>query len=564
MAKAGTAERARVVVAGAGMAGMSAALRLVQAGFDVTVVEKSTVVGGKFGATSVNGTPHEHAYHFVTDGCLNFWSVAASIGLTKEADFVFRDAIQFLRPRAAGRGLASRLRRMSHGAVPLTFWENVHSGVIPPEDMIAYLYSLLDLVTDGGDADDDPDELEFLNRVSVNGFMRSRPYMTDLAALLHQEALLKVFSVPSYETSVRSYRTFIRYFGRDAGGWLLSGDVDTKFWRPFLKTLSREAAPFRCHLGATLEKIELGGGSSVKRICVRENGVVRWIDLDYLVLAVPYPDVIRLAQENHALRDALPELLDLRRLRSRQMASFDLYFKRPLPGIPREHVTLIDDSRFARAGAGAPAARLRPQERRRLLADRGDIASGFGLSFIDNFQAWNPGQRRRQTWLNVVASDFDQVAGLSSSDAQDAILKELRLYLDFADRDIDWNRSLLRLNADAPLFTNSVGSWQYRPETRTDDETYRARSGHGRIDNLCLAGDYCRSKIDVVSLEGAAVTGIAAARAIAEKYGRPDSVEEPTVPPELSVQECRRAMAEMAPFLGALPSQRLRHHAGSG
>src|SRR5687767_11809879 len=93
-----SAERRRVVVAGGGMAGMSAALKLVQADFDVTVVEKGPVVGGKFGAVCVGGTPHEHAYHFITDGCLNFWSVAHDIGLTKPDDFVARGAVYFLRP----------------------------------------------------------------------------------------------------------------------------------------------------------------------------------------------------------------------------------------------------------------------------------------------------------------------------------------------------------------------------------------------------------------------------------------------------------------------------------
>ena len=549
-----SAERRRVVVAGGGMAGMSAALKLVQADFDVTVVEKGPVVGGKFGAVCVGGTPHEHAYHFVTDGCLNFWSVAHDIGLTKPDDFVARGAVYFLRP-GPGRSVASRLRRLSHGAVPLTFWDNVHSGVIPPGDMIAYLYSLLDLVTEGGQ-DRDPDELEFLNRVSVNGFMRSRPYMTDLAALLHQEALLKVFSVPSYETSVRSYRTFVRYFGRDAGGWVLNGDVATKFWRPFVQTLAKGPGPFRCHLGTTIDSVDIDvreGHRVVTRVRVSENGAPRWIDLDYLVLAIPYPDVVRLVEENSRFRQALPELLDLRRLRSRQMASLDLYLTRPLPGIPPEHVTLIDDARFRADPAARAAGRSGARERRRVLAERGDIGSEFGLSFVDNFQAWRPGQRRRETWLNVVASDVDQIAGLSPSEARDAILRALSDYVAFHPQDIDWSRSLLRLNADAPLFTNSVGSWQYRPETRADDASYRERAPYERLTNLCLAGDYCRSKIDVVSLEGATATGIAAARAIAEKCRVPGRVDEPRVPPELSIDACRRAMAEIAPLLTTGP-----------
>src|SRR6185295_15800091 len=105
------------------------------------------------------------------------------------------------------------------------------------------------------------------------------------------------------------------------------------------------------------------------------------------------------------------------------------------------------------------------------------------------------------------------------------------------ERRIDWDRSDLRLNEDAPLFMNTVGSWQFRPETRTDDPEYRAHWVHSKVTNLYLAGDYCRSKIDLVSLEGAVTTGIAAARAIATNEGRPDAVKEPLVPPEVSRQD---------------------------
>src|SRR5262245_22766999 len=86
-------ERPSVTIVGAGIAGMTAALRLLEAGFDVTIFEKAGTVGGKFGALKVGATYHEHAYHFLSDWCLNFWAVARSIGLSKDQDFVRRDAI---------------------------------------------------------------------------------------------------------------------------------------------------------------------------------------------------------------------------------------------------------------------------------------------------------------------------------------------------------------------------------------------------------------------------------------------------------------------------------------
>jgi uncharacterized protein with NAD-binding domain and iron-sulfur cluster len=72
------------------------------------------------------------------------------------------------------------------------------------------------------------------------------------------------------------------------------------------------------------------------------------------------------------------------------------------------------------------------------------------------------------------------------------------------------------------------------------------------VRNLYLAGDYCRSKIDLVCLEGAVTTGIAAARAIAG-----DKVEPPLVPPEVSRQDALRAKAALAPWLALTATGRL-------
>jgi hypothetical protein len=562
-------------IVGAGIAGMTAALRLLEAGFDVTVFEKTETVGGKFGAINVGGTLHEHAYHFLADWCLNFWDIVRRIDLSKDDHFVRRDAIKFLRRTPENRRANGQYNfvELKHGGSVLNFWDNVHSGIIPADDMIAYAYSLLDLVTEGG-GDDDPDELEFLNRISVNGFMRSRTYMTDLAALLHQEALLKAFAVPSYETSVRSYRTFVRYFGRDAGGWILKGDCQTAFWDHFLKKLrsynGRNGGPrfhLRCH--TSVEDIEVardgldGRRLRVSGVRLRGLGEEPSSPVDHLILAVPYVEVARLVERSELLRECLPDLLELRKLKSRQMASLDLYFKQPLPGIPAEHVTLIDDRAFARNGR--PERRARRADRARAgeerwiaLADDGDIASKYGLSFVDNYQAWKETTPPEETWLNVVAADFEELAGLPKEAACDAIIRELHGYLDFKDKDIDPERSHLRLNDDTPLFANSVGSWQFRPETRTHHPEYRKRLVPNRVAGLYLAGDYCRSKIDLVCLEGAVTTGIAAARAVAEQGGVPERIDNPLVPPEVSQQECEQAKIALAPWLALAVKGRTR------
>src|SRR5713101_7270406 len=232
--RSASGDRGTVVIAGAGIAGMTAAMYLLEAGFDVTILEKSDHVGGKFGATrGRGGAVHEHAYHFLGDWCVNFWAMADKIGLRQHDDFLPSTGVKFLRPRQKGRPLREFLTTLRLDQLRTQFTDSLYGGVIPPDDMMIWFYSFLELMSHGQDLD----EKEFLNRISVNGFMRSLWYMTDLAALLHQEALMKAFSIPSYDTSARSYRRFARFFSRDQAGWILNKVVDEQFWPKFKEAL---------------------------------------------------------------------------------------------------------------------------------------------------------------------------------------------------------------------------------------------------------------------------------------------------------------------------------------
>ena len=51
---------------------------------------------------------------------------------------------------------------------------------MPPPDLFVYLYAMIDLLAEG------PERDEVLQKVSVNGFLQSRPYMTDIAADLQR------------------------------------------------------------------------------------------------------------------------------------------------------------------------------------------------------------------------------------------------------------------------------------------------------------------------------------------------------------------------------------------
>jgi zeta-carotene desaturase len=529
----------KVIIVGAGIAGMTAALYLIEAGFAVTVLEKSKAVGGKFGAVEGQyGAVHEHAYHFLGDWCVNFWEVVDAIGLNKSDHFRPSKGVRFLRPGDTGAPLATRLSTLELDRLRARFTSSLDNGVIPPDDMMIWFYSLLDLVSHGRDLD----EKEFLNRISVNGFMRSLPYMTDLAALLHQEAMMKAFAVPSYETSARSYRQFARFFSRDQDGWILNEAVNQRFWPRFEAALEKAMGASPIQTGSSLETIKVdvdGNRARVSGITLSPATAVNpWEKDAVLLVTVPHGDLAAIVEKSQTLRVHAPRLLELRKLTSRQLASLDVYFRRALPDVPPEHVTLIDDSPF----------RKEIPDRKAHLATYGNrLASRFGLSFVDNYQAWGRADKadREETWLNVVSADFEELAELSKEDAQHEMLGELRRYLPFDDDDIDRARTDLQSNADRPLFTNTVGSWQYRPEPGF----YHDALSDVAFDNLCLAGDYCRSEVDIVCLEGAVLTARRAARAVAEKAGCRERVPEPDVPAEVSPRTVELLKRELEPWL---------------
>jgi hypothetical protein len=88
------------------------------------------------------------------------------------------------------------------------------------------------------------------------------------------------------------------------------------------------------------------------------------------------------------------------------------------------------------------------------------------------------------------------------------------------------------------------GRWKSRcarPPRRARIATRRS-AGSGpswrKLENLYLAGDYCRSPVDIVCQEGAVITGLTAAEAVRRWLGLEPAVEiaEPTVPPRWLLQ----------------------------
>jgi uncharacterized protein with NAD-binding domain and iron-sulfur cluster len=529
----------RVAVIGAGMAGLTAAYRLAERRYDVTVYEEKRYLGGQFGAHNhtdpasyLSGAPrpairHEHCYHMFLNWYHNFWRLAADVGLQRERDFEPRHAVMHLH-----RGQFPRMRPFRNPATPASLLSNLFSGVEPAPDVFLHGYSLIDLLSQQFH----PGSL--LDRYSVAGFMHSRPYASERSTALHEQTLAKAFANPSYLTSASSYQSFIKYGLRDPEPllWVLKGDSDTRFHHPLKLQLQRMGV--KLHLGQRVRKLLYTQGAGTFRVesvrsdqdlpheaslahSIRHHHPASRLaarrarrapdgPFDYLVLAVAPLALPPLVGS---------ELAPVRKFETNPMASVDLYFNKKIPGIPKEHVVLH--------------------------------GSQYGLTFIDNFQLW-PGLSN--TCLNVIATDFEALADLPEDQAIVRIVHELaryipRPYLRYDDIDY-WH---IQSNLRDELFLNQVGSEQWRPQARTE------------LPSLFLAGDYCQTFVDVVTIEGAVVSGLEAARAVQEQaradfrrrgrgereHWRPIEIVRPTAYPRTTLAALKLALAPLTPLAKA-------------
>jgi hypothetical protein len=167
------------------------------------------------------------------------------------------------------------------------------------------------------------------------------------------------------------------------------------------------------------------------------------------------------------------------------MISLDVYFKRKIPGLSNSITVLLE--------------------------------SNYTLSLLDISQVWND-QPAGNTVLNVTASNADLIVDYPNEVIVDLMLRELQRFLDFKfgpttvepslrDDDVDYDRCHVQTNVGEELFVNQVGSWDSRPTATCD------------IPNLFLAGDFCQTCVDVVTVEGAVVSGLQAAEALRRRRG---------------------------------------------
>lgn len=453
-----------VAVVGGGLAGMTAALRLAQAGCAVTLYESSVRLGGKAGADydTTDKEYDDHGYHIFPMWYDNAWKLVDELGI--RGNFV--DCHDFLQLHNDKFPFPD-FRALHDAAAFKNVWRNLTAGLLPFHETLLFFYSTVDL------ASFHLNEGRRLDQLSITGFLRSRFYGTERIANVYQDLMLKAISVPSHFVSAMTTKKVIMFWGNKPLPMhcILNGNLQERFIDPFADKLVKHDVKLRTRW--KLERLQVNGNRISGLLF--ENGEV--ITADHVVLAIPPDCVARVCDA--AVYAACPTLGNLRNLRARPMASLNLHFSDQIQGIPAPHVNLAE--------------------------------SRYGLTFIDVSQTW----KRRDgsphytgSALNVIATDFTELEGVDEVTATQRIVEELQRHIPTIDPS-KITRAKMQHHLDAPLFMNDVGIWHFRPDALPKDAAHQIE-----LANLVLAGDYCRSHVDLVSMEGAITTGLKAAESI--------------------------------------------------
>jgi len=488
-------EAPRVTIAGGGLAGLTAALRLAERGCRVKLYEQKTWLGGNLASRPTADGARVDVYpHMYLEWYNNFWRLIGDVtDVERDELFLPLNTVKQLR-----RGEYPRFHGLTNMYSPWYMLRNLFSGVGRPADMYLFGYATIDLLAERCN----PTMLP--NDVTVGGFLDGRPYMTQRAAEAVNNFIVMIWAIPSYQASAVGYREYLEYcMARPTPAyWLARGSAYDQVIAPLSAALERHGVEIVPSVQVTGVSCRRGRVEEIELQKVRyQERSEKWVgdgrrfteDVDELILAVPpaaLSRLVRSGRQGRRIVEAAPELAGLSRLHAAAIPMLNVYFTRKLRGIPVEPVGLF--------------------------------GSMLGLAFTDISQTWDdtPGFEGHSV-LALSASDPFGLPGTGPHDDGMAILREAAEYLKFdagaewgASPDIDWERTRYQTNEDALLFVNDAGTEDARPQATCEE-----------IHNLFFAGDFCRNRIGMTTMESAVTTGLEAAAALVKRRGLGTPVE---------------------------------------
>ncbi|MDZ5621437.1 FAD-dependent oxidoreductase [Nocardioides sp. HM23] len=513
-------DRRRVAVLGGGMAGLAAAHELVERGFEVTVYERKAL-GGKARSIPVPGTarggrralPGEHGFRFFPGFYHHIPDTMARIPFGSNDNGVFDNLVSAgmpLFPRSGGRddqnlfGLIPDPRHLATPDAVKRFIVNELLGgnMISPVDATYFATRLVVFLSSC-----DERRLGQWEQTSwwdfVRAEQRSPEYQTVAARGLTRALVAAKEEIASTRTIGNMAEAFLYSFaGVGTNGrppdQILNGPTNEVWIDPWVDLLRSKGVRFRS--ATTITGLQVSGGRITGARARTASGPAT-IDADWFVSAMPVERVTRLLSP--AVLRADPSLEGLRGLVTDWMNGIQFYLKRPAT-ITDGHLAFLD-SPWSLTGILQAGHWTND-----FAATYGDGTAVDCLS-VDVSDWTTPGilygkPANRCTKAEVRAEVWAQMKA-SLEDTGASVLPDDVLHSFFLDPAIKWDPVSRRNSNDEPLLINTVDSWKLRPTART------------ALSNLFLAGDFCRTNVDLATMEGANESGRQAANAILAESG---------------------------------------------
>ncbi len=471
-----------VAILGGGLAGLSAAMRLSMAGFDVTLYELRDTLGGNASSSRASdGIEHDVYPHMFCDWYVNFWDLFENdLGLNRQENFDPRPGVKMLR-----KGETDYVELLNATSIESVLF-NLKSGAMSPAETFLLGFSEIDLVASPFDRS----TLNQLDKLDVNGFIYSRGYATEDVARMENYILTLIWSIQSERTAAATYQNFVKHclnFPDDSPfSWLLKGSLQDKLIAPIEAKLKQLGVTI--HTETEVCSLRLVDDRPVVRVRgANSKSSPTAKTFDYAVCALPSHALSELVMgssnrlKGEKVIEREPSLSELRRLSSVPIPVVDLYLKRKIDGFPKEHIGLA--------------------------------GSRYGLTVLDISQLWEDQDFDGKTAFVVAASDALSIPSDDAEEQGALIIQEFASFYPWfnagsgwgdPDSDIDWSKTKVRANVDYPLLLNEVGSWGWRPTASYPDTLPR----------LFFAGDLCKTDVDMATVESAVQSGFLAARAL--------------------------------------------------
>lgn len=505
-AKAGPAARpsgggSSVAVIGGGISGMTAALKLAKAGFDVTLFEMHERLGGNTSSRAVDGIEHDVYPHMFCSWYENFWDLYENeLGLDRDANFSARMGSKVL--QKGKRKYGELFNPTSVDAII----KNLNSGVMSPAEMFLLGYANLELAAHPFERN----ASNLMEMLDVNGFIYSRGYGTEDVAEMQNYLLSLIWSIPSAWTAADTYQNFLRHtftFPNHAPfNFLMKNCLEVGLNAPFQERLDKLGCKTLLKTEVTALRLDDDDRPQVFfRNSIDEHLVHDSLRIepnanrtasatfDFAVIALPVTKTCEVVlgeprgRKGRRVIDCVPELSQMQRLMSVSIPVVDLYLKKKVENFPSDHIALA--------------------------------GSKYGMTALDISQLWEKGDFGGKTAIILAASEAAAIPSVQLERQGEMMLQEFAEFYDWfkpgthwgdPDSDVDWEKTWIRSNLQYRLFLNDTGSWAYRPKT-----LYAKR-----LPRVTFAGDCVRTGVDMATVEGAIQGGTQAATAIQAQDAR--------------------------------------------